>query len=106
MLEIYPAQHEHAAMKNAVEDIEGELAKARVYSLMERLPAVCLFDITGYTHLTEERGDEAAADLAARLSRMVQLRPARRQARQVAGGRGDVLFPGTRSRRPCGARDG
>jgi adenylate cyclase len=39
---------------------------------MERLPAVCFLDITGYTRLTEERGDEAAADLAARLSRMVQ----------------------------------
>jgi adenylate cyclase len=72
LLEIYHAQHEHSAMKNAVEDIEGALAKAGVYSRMERLPAVCFLDITGYTRLTEERGDEAAADLAARLSRMVQ----------------------------------
>jgi adenylate cyclase len=108
LLEIYHAQHEHAAMKNVVEDIEGALAKAGVYSRMERLPAVCFLDITGYTRLTEERGDEAAADLAARLSRMVQrtLGPARRQAGQVAGRRGDVLFPGTRSRGPCRARDG
>jgi class 3 adenylate cyclase len=72
LLEIYHAQHEHSAMKNAVEDIEGALEKAGVYSRMERLPAVCFLDITGYTRLTEERGDEAAADLAARLSRMVQ----------------------------------
>ncbi|HET6770779.1 MAG TPA: adenylate/guanylate cyclase domain-containing protein [Actinomycetota bacterium] len=72
LLEIYHAQHEHAATKNVVEDIEGALAKAGIYSRMERLPAICFLDITGYTRLTEERGDEAAADLAARLSRMVQ----------------------------------
>jgi adenylate cyclase len=33
---------------------------------------VCFLDITGYTRLTEERGDEAAADLAASLARLVQ----------------------------------
>ena len=35
-------------------------------------PAICFLDITGYTRLTEERGDEAAADLAARLTPLVQ----------------------------------
>jgi adenylate cyclase len=39
---------------------------------LERPPAVCFLDITGYTRLTEERGDEAAADLAARLARLVR----------------------------------
>jgi adenylate cyclase len=43
-----------------------------VYSRLDRAPAVCFLDITGYTRLTEERGDEAAADLAAQLGRMVQ----------------------------------
>jgi adenylate cyclase len=33
---------------------------------------MCFLDITGYTRLTEERGDEAAADLAARLARLVR----------------------------------
>jgi adenylate cyclase len=31
-----------------------------------------LLDITGYTRLTEERGDEAAAELAARLAHLVR----------------------------------
>ena len=34
-------------------------------------PAICFLDITGYTRLTQERGDEAAADLAASLNRLV-----------------------------------
>ncbi len=35
-------------------------------------PAIAFLDLTGYTRLTNERGDEAAADLAAQLSRLVQ----------------------------------
>jgi adenylate cyclase len=72
VLEIYHAHHEHAATKNIIEDIESALGKAGVYSRLDRTPAVCFLDITGYTRLTEERGDEAAADLAAQLGRMVQ----------------------------------
>jgi adenylate cyclase len=72
VLEIYHAQHEHAATKNIMEDIESALAKAGVYSRLDRPPAVCFLDLTGYTRLTEERGDAAAADLAGQLGRMVQ----------------------------------
>ena len=35
-------------------------------------PAICFLDLTGYTRLTEERGDEAAAELAETMSRIVQ----------------------------------
>jgi adenylate cyclase len=72
LVEIYHAHHEHAATKNSVEAIEDALAKAGVHSRIERLPAVCFLDITGYTRLTEERGDEAAAGLAERVSRLVR----------------------------------
>jgi adenylate cyclase len=72
VLEIYHAQHEHAATKNIVEDIESALAKAGVHSRLDRPPAICFLDISGFTRLTEERGDEAAAELAERLSRIVQ----------------------------------
>ena len=41
---------------------------------------MCFLDVTGYTWLTEERGDEAAADLAARLATLV------RRASQEHGG--------------------
>jgi adenylate cyclase len=39
---------------------------------LDHSPAMCFLDITGYTRLTEERGDEAAADLAARLAHLVR----------------------------------
>jgi class 3 adenylate cyclase len=44
-------------------------------------PAICFLDLSGYTRLTEERGDEAAAELAASLAMMVQ------QASRRHGGR-------------------
>ncbi len=43
-----------------------------IHSRLERVPAMCFFDLTGYTRLTEERGDEVAADLARSLASLVQ----------------------------------
>lgn len=72
VVEIYHAHHEHAATKNMSEDVERTLVKAGVHSRLDRPPAICFLDISGYTRLTEQRGDEAAAELAERLSRIVQ----------------------------------
>ena len=36
---------------------------------------MCFLDITGYTRLTQERGDAAAAELAEQLGWIVQRRP-------------------------------
>ena len=52
--------------------LERSLAAAGLSSRLERPPAMCFLDITGYTRLTEERGDAAAADLAEQLGRLVQ----------------------------------
>jgi adenylate cyclase len=72
VLAIYRGQQEHAWSKNSVENVEGALEGAGLYSRLYRPPAICFLDITGYTRLTEERGDEAAADLAARLATLVR----------------------------------
>ena len=72
LLAIYHGQQEHAWSKSAVEDVEGALEKAGLHRRLHRPPAMCFLDITGYTRLTEERGDEAAADLAARLATLVR----------------------------------
>ena len=72
LLEIYHAHHEHAATKNIVENVESALAKAGVHSRLAVQPAICFLDLTGYTKLTDERGDRAAADLAEQLARTVQ----------------------------------
>jgi adenylate cyclase len=72
LLAIYHGQQEHAWGKSAVEDVEGVLERAGLLSRLHRPPAMCFLDITGYTRLTEERGDEAAADLAGRLATLVR----------------------------------
>ena len=72
LLALYHGQQSHAWMKNFFEGFEVGLAQAGLYEAVERPPAICFLDLSGYTRLTEERGDAAAADLAARLSRLVQ----------------------------------
>jgi adenylate cyclase len=69
---LYHGQQSHAWMKNFFEGFEVSLAQAGLYEAVERPPAICFLDLSGYTRLTEERGDAAAAELAARLSRLVQ----------------------------------
>ena len=72
LLAIYHGQQEHAWSQVFVEHVEGALEAAGLYRRLDRPPAMCFLDITGYTRLTEERGDEAAAELAARLARLVR----------------------------------
>ena len=72
LLAIYHGQQEHAWGQGFVELVEGALEAAGLYRRLERPPAVCFLDLTGYTRLTEERGDAAAADLAARLATLVR----------------------------------
>jgi adenylate cyclase len=81
LLAIYHGQQEHAWRQSAVEYVEGALERAGLFSRLHRPPAICFLDITGYTRLTEERGDEAAADLATKLATLV------RQSSQEHGGR-------------------
>jgi adenylate cyclase len=72
LLAIYHGQQEHAWSQSFIEHVEGALEAAGLYRRLERPPAMCFLDISGYTRLTEERGDEAAADLAARLATLVR----------------------------------
>jgi len=72
MLAMYHAQQARVWTGKIIDGFEVLLANAGIHSRLERPPAICFLDITGYTRLTQERGDEAAADLAATLSRLVQ----------------------------------
>jgi adenylate cyclase len=72
LLAAYHAQQSHTWTANIVRGVEGELARAGLHSRLERPPAMCFLDITGYTRLTQERGDAAAAQLAGELARLVQ----------------------------------
>jgi adenylate cyclase len=80
LLAIYHGQQEHVWTKSAVATVEGALEKAGLYSRFHGPPAVSFLDLTGYTRLTEEEGDEAAADLAAELRALV-----RRSSREHGG---------------------
>jgi adenylate cyclase len=72
VLAMYHAQQARAWTANIIGGLEVALARAGLHSRLERPPAVCFLDITGYTRLTQERGDDAAAELAATLGRLVQ----------------------------------
>jgi adenylate cyclase len=72
LLAIYHGQQEHTWSKAFVDYVEGALEKAGLFSRLRRPPGVSFLDITGYSRLTEERGDEAAADLATRLGTLVR----------------------------------
>ena len=72
LLAIYYGQQEHTWNRETVEHVEGVLERAGLYRRLRRPPAMCFLDITGYTRLTEERGDAAAADLATRLATLVR----------------------------------
>jgi adenylate cyclase len=72
MLAVWHANQSHAWTSNIIMGLEESLAQAGLYTKLDRPPAMCFLDITGYTRLTQERGDEAAADLARELSRLVQ----------------------------------
>jgi adenylate cyclase len=72
VLAMYHAQQARAWTANIIDGFEAQLEKEGIHSRLERLPAICFLDITGYTRLTQERGDDAAADLAGTLARLVQ----------------------------------
>jgi adenylate cyclase len=72
LLAMYHAQQARAWTANIIEGFEVMMAKAGIHSRLERQPAICFLDISGYTRLTQERGDDAAADLSTMVARLVQ----------------------------------
>jgi adenylate cyclase len=71
LLAIYRRQQELNWTEGLVERIEDELEAAGVLGRPGRVPAMCFLDLVGYTRLTEERGDAAAAGLAETLALLV-----------------------------------
>jgi len=69
---MYRAQQTRAWTSNIILGFERMMENAGIHAKLERVPAICFLDISGYTRLTQELGDDAAADLAATMSRLVQ----------------------------------
>jgi adenylate cyclase len=71
LLAAYRRQQELAWTEQLVEDIEAALEETGGQGRPGRVPAMCFLDLVGYTRLTEEHGDQAAAELAGRLAVLV-----------------------------------
>jgi adenylate cyclase len=92
---IYERHRQHVWAQHSVETAEAVLERAGLYQRAERTPTICFVDLTGYTRLTEEQGDEAAARLASRLATLVDgvaLGHGGRPVRWLGDG-GMFLFP-------------
>jgi adenylate cyclase len=72
VLAIYHAQQRHVWSANIVAGTASALVRRGLHTRSETLPAICFLDVTGFTRLTQERGDTAAAELAERMGRVVQ----------------------------------
>jgi adenylate cyclase len=72
---------EHALLEYIVTTTESYMDERGIAPRRPRHPpAIAFLDVTGYTALTEDRGDEAAAKFAARLATIVQ------EAAEAGGG--------------------
>ncbi len=80
---MYHLQQMQAWTTNIIEGLESMLADAGLHTRSDHPPAMCFLDISGYTRLTEERGDAAAAELAEDLGRLVQRESVRHGGRAV-----------------------
>jgi adenylate cyclase len=72
ILAMYHVHQARAWTANVIEAFEVLMEKAGIHSRLVRLPAICFLDISGFTVLTQERGDDAATDLAVTAERLVQ----------------------------------
>jgi class 3 adenylate cyclase len=72
VLAIYHAHQEHTWTEVLTEVVESALERAGLRAKMKITPAICFVDISGFTDLTEQRGDEAAADLASLMGPLVR----------------------------------
>ncbi|HTK45262.1 MAG TPA: adenylate/guanylate cyclase domain-containing protein [Patescibacteria group bacterium] len=92
LLAIWNAQQAQTWMANIIGGFGYLLQREGLYQAEEQPPAICFLDITGYTRLTQERGDRAAADLAERVARLVQRTSAAHAGRPVKWLGDGVMF--------------
>jgi len=100
LMGIYRRQQELVWTDHQVLNIEAALEQAGAVARPDRVPAMCFVDLAGYTRLTEEQGDQAAAELASTLAVLVE-----RSSRAAGGTPVKWLGDGVmlHFRRPAGA---
>ena len=96
----YRRQQELSWTEHQIEHIEQAVGSAGISLPPGPPPAMAFVDLAGYTRLTEERGDEEAVAVAARLWEIVQDSPRRHRGEAVKWAGDGVMF---RFRDPAGA---
>ena len=71
VIAIWHAQQLRPWTADIIAIFEKSMTDAGLLAPTSRPPAICFLDVTGYTRLTHERGDRAAAELAEGLGRLV-----------------------------------
>jgi hypothetical protein len=79
----YRRHLEHYTVEDVIQNVEVALERAGLTSPGRRHPGIGFVDLTGYTALTEEHGDAAAADLADQLADVVRETVGERGGRAV-----------------------
>jgi hypothetical protein len=83
---VYRRHRQHVWVDHSIGHLERILEARGLYQRLDTPPCVCFVDLTGYTRLTEEQGDAAAAELAGRLAALVEgigLQPRRTRTSRV-----------------------
>jgi adenylate cyclase len=72
LVDVYRRHREHGWIEHSIGHAEIAMEQAGLFERVPRPPAICFVDLTGYTRMTEERGDEVAAGLATSLATLVE----------------------------------
>jgi adenylate cyclase len=83
IVDIYRRHREHVWIEHSINHAETALEAAGLFEKVPNPPAICFVDLTGYTRLTEIRGDVFAARLASNLASLVEDISRRRGGRPI-----------------------
>jgi adenylate cyclase len=72
LVAVYRRHRQHVWVDHSIGHLERILEAKGLHQRLQAPPCVCFVDLTGYTRLTEEQGDAAAAELAGRLAALVE----------------------------------
>jgi adenylate cyclase len=72
LMAVYRRHRQHVWLDHSIGHLERILETKGLHTRLDIPPCVCFVDLTGYTRLTEEYGDAAAAELAGRLAALIE----------------------------------
>jgi class 3 adenylate cyclase len=92
LLAMWHGQQGNAWLRNIFSGFEYAMTNAGLHTPPDRMPAISFLDLTGYSRLTDERGDAVAAELAQQLAPLVQRTAAANGGRVVKWLGDGVMF--------------